>query len=106
VGGGFPIAPSAMLDDGLVDVTIVPVQQVLELVGAGVDLMRGDTTRSDALLTHQSRRVRIISEPSLPFSVDGEQRERSVAALEVVPRAVRVVTGGDPVALTITDDSG
>jgi len=100
VGGGFPIAPGAVLDDGLLNLTVIPVVQALDLLGAGMEMMREETPRSEALIIRRSRRLRISSEPPLPFSMDGEQDERSMTAFEVVPAALSLVTGGKPVAIT------
>lgn len=96
VGGGFPIAPAALVDDGLVNITVVPVELALDLLTAGLEFMRGRPERNESLLRHRSRRVRIASDPPMPFSVDGERKERLVADFEVLPGAVRVVTGRNP----------
>ena len=94
VGGGFPIARHASIDDGWLDVTAVPVLHGLELVTAGIDFARErEGVRDRGLKTYRARRVEVLSVPQLPFSIDGEPVRGADAAFEVVPGALRMVPG-------------
>jgi YegS/Rv2252/BmrU family lipid kinase len=104
VGGGFTIAPTAMLNDGRLDVTLIPVLPKMELVAAGIEFTmrnerphREDTSR---VQVYHSRRVRLRAEPALPFSVDGEPTRTMDATFEVVSGAIEVVCGPQPAALS------
>lgn len=104
IGGGFPIAAAAMLDDGFMNVTVVPEQLAADLLSAGLAFMRGEPEGGESLLCNKSRRVKIRSDPPMPFSVDGEMKERLLAKFEVVPAALHVVVGPKPVAITPSPD--
>jgi YegS/Rv2252/BmrU family lipid kinase len=104
LGGGFTIAPQAILNDGLLDITVVPVtESVLELVSSGVGFALG-TSNGNGIEMHRARRVEISAEPDMPFSVDGEVREKFDGTFEVLPRAVRFVAGENPLIETESPD--
>ncbi len=100
IGGGFPIAPTAWLNDGLLDITAIPVLPTLELLAAGLDFRLGRNHREVGVQTYRSRRVRVRGVPEIPFSVDGEPTKTLEAVFEVLPRAVRFAIGDSPVAVT------
>lgn len=93
VGGGFPIAPTADVTDGFLDVTAVPVLPTMELMAVGLNFTLGRQHDSVQLRTFRSRRVSVRAEPDIPFSIDGEPLTTVEAAFEVVPHSLRVVTG-------------
>lgn len=93
VGGGFPIAPWAVLDDGLLDITLVPVVPTLEMLAVGLDMVLGREHPPDQVITHRAKRIHIDATPPMQFSIDGEPQERFAATIEVVPRALHVVAG-------------
>ena len=106
VGGGFPIAPSAALNDGLLDVTVIPVLPTLELLAAGLNFSLSTTMQKGRLQTFQARRAHVHAEPDMPFSIDGEPTRSMDAEFEVLPSAVAFVTGPNPVALVASSDIG
>ncbi len=87
VGGGFPIAREALLNDGLIDVTTIPVLPAIELMAAGFNFMLGRDQRDDRILTYRVSRFSMTAEPKMPFSVDGEPTKLLSASYEVIPRA-------------------
>jgi diacylglycerol kinase (ATP) len=97
VGGGFPIAPAARLDDGWLDITLVPVLPTLQLLAAGLNLMLWQPWNdpSYGLRCERGRRVRIVTEPEMHFSLDGEPTRLVELTFEVVPQAMRCVVGPD-----------
>ncbi len=95
VGGGFPIAPRALLNDGLLDVTVLPVLPMFELMAAGLNFTLGREHRDARVQHYRARRVRIHAEPDMPFSIDGETVVRMDATFEALPLALRVVVGRD-----------
>lgn len=96
VGGGFPIAPRALLNDGLLDVTVMPVLPAMELLAAGLDYMLGVAGETNRVPTFRARRVSITATPAIPFSIDGEPVQELTATFEVLPGVLRVVTGEIP----------
>lgn len=104
VGGGFPIAPMALLNDGFLDITVVPVLSTLELAGAGINFMLGRNDKSDDVRTYRSRRATIRSVPEMPFSVDGEPTCQFDATFEILPQVLNIVVGDKPTGL-LSDSS-
>ncbi len=99
VGGGFPISPRAFLNDGLLDVTTVPVLPPVELMAAGLNFSLGREYREDRIRHYRSRRVHLSAVPAMSFSVDGEVVRPFDATFEVVPQSLRVIVGDNPVGL-------
>ncbi len=93
VGGGFPIAPHAILNDGLLDITVVPVLSSLELMAAGSNFILGHEDRADHVKTFVGTCASIRSSPAMPFSIDGEASKSLDATFEIVPRVLHVATG-------------
>ncbi len=93
--GGIPVAPRARADDGLLDVLLIPAAGLADAgvlagqVAAGTHLEESERVRS-----FRVPRLRIVSEPGMLYSMDGELSgpERSVS-LAVVPGALRVLAG-------------
>lgn len=104
VGGGFPAAPLAFLNDGLLDVTTVPVLPPLELLAAGVDFALGRHQDSSPAKTFQTSRLHLHSEPDMPISVDGEPTRAIDATFEVLPRVLPIVHSSAAVAVQADPD--
>jgi diacylglycerol kinase (ATP) len=95
VGGGFTVAPEALLDDGLLDITAIPAMPPMELLAAGMSFALGWDDGRTRLHTFRSRRVHFRAEPDMHFSVDGEPKRAIEATLEVLPGAANIVAGPD-----------
>ena len=91
VGGGFPMAPAALLDDGLLDITTIPVLPTMELMAAGINFLLGRHGHDQRVRTFQSRRIALVAEPNMPFSIDGEPLETIETVFEVLPRVLPMV---------------
>jgi diacylglycerol kinase (ATP) len=92
VGGGIPVAPQALLNDGLVDVIIVPVMKMTQLALLAPRILLGEHTDSDLLIYRRARKVVIRSEPGMWFNLDGELMGNEPVTFEVLPHALRVIT--------------
>lgn len=90
-GDGFRIAPRARLDDGLLDVCIVPAMSKRELVSWIPRAYRGAHLAHPRIIYFQTRRVKLHSPARLELFGDGEFLQELPAVVEVVPRALRVV---------------
>ena len=95
VGGGFEVSPRAQLDDGLLDLTAIPVMPALDVLAAGMNFALGYDQFDQRLETYQAARIHLKSNPDMHFSIDGEPKCRLEATFEVIPQALRVVAGGD-----------
>lgn len=90
-GGGVKIAPRARLDDGLLDVCVVPAMGVLELLRWVPRAYRGEHLAHPRIVYFQARKIALDSSSRLELFGDGEFMQVLPATIEVVPRAVRVL---------------
>jgi diacylglycerol kinase (ATP) len=96
IGGGYLIAPDALIDDGELDVLLVPRMPMLEFVaalqqiasGSGASDARVRRFRASAFELRFSRVVRV--------NVDGELLEADRCVYEVQRRAARFFCGPSP----------
>lgn len=89
-GGGVRIAPRARLDDGLLDVCIVPPMRVAEILRWAPRAYRGEHLRHPRIVYFQAPRVTLASEERLELFADGEFLQELPATIEVLPGAVAV----------------
>jgi diacylglycerol kinase (ATP) len=99
IGGGFPIASTALLDDGLLDIVIIPVASNMELLSGAVNYLMGYESSERAIIARRARQIVIRSAPPLWFSLDGEPIRLLEATVEVIPRKLPVVAGERPALL-------
>lgn len=93
VASGIPVAPQAVLDDGLLDVMIAPATTIPQLAVLVPTVLLGRHTDSDLLIFRKATRVEIRCDPPMAFNVDGELLGEGTARFEVIPRALRMVVG-------------
>lgn len=93
VAGGIPIAPQAILDDGLLDVVIIPVTSMAQAAVLVPQIVLGTHVEGDLVQVKRARKVRIDSEPGMWFNVDGELVGNEPATFEVLPQALHVIVG-------------
>ncbi|HKH45063.1 MAG TPA: diacylglycerol kinase family protein [Thermoanaerobaculia bacterium] len=98
VAAGIPVAPQAVLDDGLFEVMIAPATTLPKLALLVPQVLLGQHLESDLLLFRRATRVEIESDPSMAFNVDGEILGEESSVFEVQPRAVEMVVGPDAAA--------
>ncbi|PMZ97989.1 MULTISPECIES: lipid kinase YegS [unclassified Pseudomonas] len=83
-GGGHVLCPEASVDDGLLDVGILPAPQ--EMAGALRDLLAGEGLFVRARLPW----VEIKGAQGLDMNLDGEPLQAASLRFEAVPKALRV----------------
>lgn len=93
VASGIPVAPGAVLDDGLLEVMIAPATTIPQLAVLVPTVLLGRHTDSDLLLFRKATRVEIECDPPMAFNVDGELLREGTARFEVIPRALRMIVG-------------
>ena len=93
VASGIPAAPTAILDDGLLDVLIAPMTTIPQLAGLIPLVLLGRHVDSDLLLFRRATRVEIECDPPMAFNVDGELIGEGIARFEILPRALQVIVG-------------
>ena len=90
-GGGMHVAPNALLDDGLLDVTLGGDLGRIASVVALVRLYRGTHVNGTTITTRRARELRIELERALPIEHDGEVGHASELTIRIRPRALRVL---------------
>ena len=86
IGGGIPICPEAVLDDGLLDVVIVDDIRPIAIPRALITLMRRRILGYRTTTFKRQERLRIQSGAPTPIQIDGE-------IYEDLPFDVRLVHG-------------
>ena len=92
-GGGMNIAPSARLDDGLLDVTVVGDMSRVQMLVSFPKVFKGTHIGHTKVSTFRGARVQLESlEPSAPMDVyaDGERVGPMPATMEAVANALTV----------------
>ena len=90
-GGGLVVAPDAALDDSALDVYAVDAGRLLDLARVARGLRSGRFIEDKGVHYWRTRRVQLITEPSLPVNVDGELVAHTPKLFSVAPKALRIV---------------
>lgn len=84
-GGGFHIAPESDANDGLFDVVIAEALTPLQRLRYLPVIEKGKHLKLHFIEHHRTNRLRIESETPIRFHLDGEYREASSLAIEMLP---------------------
>ncbi len=91
-GGRMQVAPSAVVDDGLLDLCLVKSVSRLEVVRMMPHIFNGGHVHHPAVSLHRVKRLTIEPEKPLWLWADGEKIAKTPATIEVVPKALSVLT--------------
>jgi diacylglycerol kinase (ATP) len=91
VGGGTHIAPEASIDDGLLDIILIPERPAADLALLAAQVALGNHLSSDTIVFRRAARVTVNSQPGMWFNVDGELVGNEPAEFAVLPRALQFV---------------
>jgi len=97
VAGGIPIAPEAVVDDGLLDIVIIPERPAGQLALLMGQILMGEHLKNEAIVFRRAAKLAVNSHPGIWFNVDGELVGNEPALFEVMPRALRFVVGENDV---------
>ncbi len=91
-GNGMPIAPEARLDDGLIDVVLIPPVPLWHLPYRLPQFLTGRHVKLPVVRCVKARRVRLTPAAGFPpYEVDGECLPSGPAEVRVLPGALRVL---------------
>jgi len=90
-GGLVEVAPSAKLDDGLLDVFVFEGLGFGYVVRHLVKVLSQRYLEDPRIVHRQARRISVEAEESLPIQVDGDPMGMTPAYIEVVPRSLHIV---------------
>lgn len=91
VAAGHRVAPGADPADGLLDLVVMRSGSVIELARAGAGLLAGDFPSSPLVSHRRVREVRLVSQPGMWFSVDGEVHPPAPRTFRAAGSALRVL---------------
>jgi YegS/Rv2252/BmrU family lipid kinase len=91
-GGGMWVAPDAVMDDGLFQVTVIGDLSLPEVFLNLPKLYNGTLFSLKKVQTLSGRHVEARSESRVLLDVDGEQPGRLPASIDVIPRILPFVT--------------
>jgi diacylglycerol kinase (ATP) len=98
IGGGYPIAPSALIDDGLLDVFLVKRTPLLEFVALLQAIAAGGHTTDARVLQFRAREFDLVFDRAVRVNTDGEAIVAEQCRYRVLPRAGRFLCGAHPLA--------
>jgi diacylglycerol kinase (ATP) len=93
-GGGIRMTPRARLDDGILDICIVPYLSRLELLRWFPRTYRGEHLNHPRIKYLQARKITLSANSRMELFGDGEFLQELPATIEVLPRALRVIAPG------------
>lgn len=91
-GGGIPICPDAVPDDGLLDITVVGATTRRDLLTILPSLRSGRHVDHRAVATMRARSVHLSGRNHWVAYADGERQARLPLTVRCVPSALSVVT--------------
>jgi diacylglycerol kinase (ATP) len=93
IGGGYEIASDALVDDGVLDVLVVPRMTRLELVATLQRLASGDAAADRGVRRFRSGRFDLEFDRPVRVNTDGEVNETDRCQYRVLARAARFFAG-------------
>ncbi len=93
VAGGTLIAPDALIDDGLLDIVLVPQNSAGDIALVAAQIAMGTHLTSEGVVFRRAAKVTVKSTPGMWFNADGELVGNEPATFEVMPRALRFRAG-------------
>ncbi|MGB3681714.1 MAG: diacylglycerol kinase family protein [Rubrobacteraceae bacterium] len=96
-GGGWPAAPRANPEDGLIDLVVIEDVGLPEMLALAPGALAGsDYLDRSGVYFDRAKEIRVETEPSeFEFTVDGEVIGRSPVEFIIMPRALKVVVGAE-----------
>jgi diacylglycerol kinase (ATP) len=91
VAGGIPVAPEAIINDGLVDVFLIPEKPATELTMVVAQILLGKHVGNEAIVYRRVKKMAVKSKPGMWFNVDGELVGNEPALFEVMPSAMQFI---------------
>jgi len=93
-GGGMMQVPYAIPDDGLMDIILIKKARKWIVIRHTPKLYDGSHVNLPIVKTYRGKSVRIRSTGRIYLEADGESLGHSPLTFEILPKALRVVTGG------------
>jgi len=95
IGGGYPIAPAAIVDDGLLDVFLFKRTPLLEFVGLLQKVAAGDHAGDDRIVHFRASELDLAFDREVHVNMDGEVLQVSRCEYRVRHRAAQFLCGAE-----------
>jgi diacylglycerol kinase (ATP) len=93
-GGGWPAAPRANPEDGLLDIVVIEDVGLKEFLAlAPTALAKYDYLYKEGVFFKRAREIRVETQPGLEFTVDGEVIGDDPADFVVIPNTLKILVG-------------
>lgn len=89
-GGGMKQCPSALIDDGLFDLTLINDAPKYVVVANMPRLFSGGFVKIKYVEQHRAKSVQVMAGPEALIEVDGENIGKGVPTFTMLPKALRV----------------
>jgi diacylglycerol kinase (ATP) len=96
IGGGYPIAPAALIDDGLLDIVLVKRTTTIEFVGLLQKIAAGQHAGDGRIVTFRTADLDLVFDRIVRVNADGELLEADHCEYRVLHRAARFLCGPRP----------
>ncbi|MDF1667716.1 MAG: diacylglycerol kinase family lipid kinase [Planctomycetota bacterium] len=99
--GGMKICPQAKVNDGLLDLCIIPPMPLFQLLRSFTQVFNGQHVKRPEITLAQSAKTRFDSDSPIPITLDGELTNiQTPIEIRALPASLRVL--GAPVTTTLT----
>ncbi|HRY31465.1 MAG TPA: diacylglycerol kinase family lipid kinase [Bacteroidales bacterium] len=92
-GAGMKQLPDAVPDDGLLDITVIRKISRLAVIRHTPRLYDGSFIKLPQVLTFRGKKVLVTASPAISLEADGESLGHSPFVFDIVPQAVKIITG-------------
>ena len=89
-GGGMTIAADADIDDGMLDLVVVPPQPLFPWVHRLLLFRLGRHDLNQAIRHYRVKEIDLQTRGELPISTDGEMTARTPARFSILPKALDI----------------
>jgi YegS/Rv2252/BmrU family lipid kinase len=84
-GTGFPLAPHARPDDGMLDICVIPVNSPADAVQKFLHAWAGEHLLIEGVVYARGKRIEIRSEDPAPIQIDGDPAGLTPAIINLLP---------------------
>jgi diacylglycerol kinase family enzyme len=93
-GTGFPLAPDARPDDGMLDVCVIPIGSPVEAVRTFLQAAAGEHVLAEGVVYARGKQIEIRAPQPVPIQVDGDPAGFTPAHIHLLPVQVPFVVPG------------
>jgi diacylglycerol kinase (ATP) len=90
-GVGFPLAPDARPDDGMLDILVIPVESPVDAVQKFLHAAAGEHLLIEGVVYTRGKRIEIRSPEPAPIQIDGDSAGYTPAVINLLPVRVPFV---------------